>query len=84
MNKPGYGDAVHPSYEAQTFLTFYVLIGALIFTNVATDVFDAVTLGECFHQIGWLSGKMGLSAIFVVVSIKVDFQLSDRLGYRYY
>lgn len=37
----GYGDAVHPSYNAQTFLTVYVLLGALIFTNVATDVFDA-------------------------------------------
>jgi len=37
----GYGDAVQPSYYGQTFLTFYVLVGALIFTNLATDVFDA-------------------------------------------
>ncbi|CAK9047596.1 unnamed protein product [Durusdinium trenchii] len=36
----GYGDAVRPSPHAQAFLTVYVLAGALIFTNVASDAVD--------------------------------------------
>lgn len=36
----GYGDAIPRSQSAEAFLTFYVLIGAMVFINVASDLME--------------------------------------------